>query len=170
MQSVKRTLPTHLTDNVSSRCFVFRHPNLFRRKSVVFSYARDKEKEAVKEKAVAYAEKLNDVLGPFPTVSPEGRMSSRNSSGIVRINPRRTLAKRNGLYYYVWSTRWKGCPLCGGVSWPCLTSYGRRCLCLGSIDPQASVNRSAANSRGVRPDQRFSRVPKDPAASTKDFD
>ena len=119
MNNVERELPEHLTDNVSSKCFVFRHPNLFKRKSVVISYARGLDYEAIKQKAVAYANRMNEALGPIPNKSPEGRMSSRNTSGIVRVNPRRNLAKRNGLYYYAWSTRWKGCPNRGGVPWPC---------------------------------------------------
>lgn len=121
MKNAKRNLPEHLTDNVSSKCFVFRHPNLFRRKSVVISYAHGQDYETVKSKAVGYARKMNEALGPIPPLSPEGRMSSRNSSGIVRVNPKRTRALRNGLFYYSWSTRWKGCPQSGGVSWPCLT-------------------------------------------------
>lgn len=121
MKNAKRDLPEHLTDNVSSKCFVFRHPNLFRRKSVVFSYAHNKDKKIVRERAVAFAVKMNDALGPMPPTSTEGRMSSRNSSGIVRVNPRRTCAQRNGLFYYAWNTKWKGCPLTGGVSWPCKT-------------------------------------------------
>ena len=121
MKNEKRELPEHLTDNVSSKCFVFRHPNLFQHKSVVFSYAHSRDKEAIKGKAVSYAKKMNDVLGPVPHLSPEGRMSSRNRSGIVRIHPKRDFAKKNGRFYYFWVARWKGCPLHGGVSWPCLT-------------------------------------------------
>ncbi len=121
MNKGKRELPDHLADNVSSKCFVFRHPNLFRRKSVVFSYARGVDKEAVKTKAVSFAVKMNEALGPVPTTSPEGRMTSRNRSGRVCIHPRRTIAKRNGLPYYAWTARWKGCPLKGGISWPCIT-------------------------------------------------
>lgn len=120
MKESKRELPEHLTDNVSSKCFVFRHPNLNHRKSVVFSYAHNQDKQIVKEKAVKFTVKLNEALGPVPQLSPEGRMSSRNTSGIVRVNPRRTIAKRNGLPYYAWNTKWKGCPQSGGVSWPCL--------------------------------------------------
>jgi len=121
MKDSKREFPEHLTPNVSSKCFVFRHPNLFRRKSVVFSYAHGQDYEAIKKKAVAYTVKMNETLGPIPLLSPEGRMSSRNTSGIVRVNPRRTRAPRNGLFYFSWNTKWKGCPLNGGVSWPCIT-------------------------------------------------
>ncbi|MDD5139706.1 MAG: hypothetical protein PHY43_05525 [Verrucomicrobiales bacterium] len=120
MKASKRELPEHLTDNVFSKCFVFRHPNLFRRKSVIFSYAHGRDYETIKLKAVTYAVKMNEVLGPIPHLSPEGRMSSRNTSGIVRVNPRRTRAPRNGLFYYSWNTKWKGCTQRGGVSWPCL--------------------------------------------------
>ena len=121
MNDMKRELPDHLTDNVSSKCFVFRHPNLFRRKSVVFSYAHGKDKRVIKDKAVAFAIKMNGALGPVPPRSPEGRMSSRNRSRIVGVFPRRTLAKKNGLFYYAWSAKWKDCPLKGGVPWPCIS-------------------------------------------------
>jgi hypothetical protein len=120
MKTTTRNLPEHLTDNVSSKCFVFRHPNLFRRKSVVFSYARGYDKGAIRDKAIAFTLKMNEALGPIPHLSPEGRMSSRNRSGVVRIHPKRTIAKRNGLPYYSWVARWKGCPQRGGVPWPCI--------------------------------------------------
>jgi len=117
----QRSLPEHLAENVPSKCFVFRRMDYFNNKSVLFSYARGQDREAIKSKAVAYTIKMNKALGPAPRKSTEGRMSSRNSSGIVRVYPRRTLAKRNGLYYYAWATKWKGCPRPGGVPWPCLT-------------------------------------------------
>lgn len=116
-----RELPKYLTDNVSSKCFVYRHPNLFHWKSVVFSYAHNRDKEVIRAKAIKYAIRMNTVLGPPPPKSTEGRMSSRNRSHIVRVYPKRSLAARNGLYYYSWATRWKGCPRSGGVSWPYLT-------------------------------------------------
>src|ERR1017187_3090835 len=47
-------------------------------------------------------------------------MSSRNKSGIVGIYPKRSLAKRNGVFYYSCAARWKGCPSPGGISWPCI--------------------------------------------------
>lgn len=121
MNNSERALPTHLTENTSSKCFVFRHPNLFNHRSVVMSYAHGRDREEVRKKAIAYANRMNEALGPIPPKSVEGRMSSRNSSGIVRVNPKKTIAKRNGLPYYSWSTRWKGCPQHGGVAWPCLT-------------------------------------------------
>lgn len=121
MKNTKRDLPEHLTDNISSKCFVFRHPNLFRRKSIVFSYAHGRDYKTVRQNAVDYANRLNEALGPIPQLSPEGRMSTRNTSGIVRVHPRRTRAPRNDLFYYAWNTKWKGCPQTGGVSWPCLT-------------------------------------------------
>ncbi len=119
-ERLARVLPEHLTDNVSSKCFVFRHPNLLQRKSVVFSYAHNRDKSAVREKAINFAVKMNEALGPVPPRSPVGRMSSRNKSGIVGIYPKRSLAKRNGVYYYSWAARWKGCPKPGGISWPCI--------------------------------------------------
>jgi hypothetical protein len=115
-----RILPEHLTDNPASKNLVFRHPNLLQRQSVVFSYAHNRDKTTVKEKAISFAVKMNEALGPVPPCSPEGRMSSRNKSGIVGIYPKRSLAKRNGLYYFSWAAKWKGCPSRGGISWPCI--------------------------------------------------
>ena len=142
VERLARTLPEHLTDNVSSKCFVFRHPNLFQRKSVVFSYAHNRDKPTVKEKAINFAVKMNDSLGPIPPRSPEGRMSSRNKSGIVGIYPKRSLAKRNGLYYYSWAAKWKGCPSRGGISWPCIehTDNGAYVLAALSLEMR-TINR-----------------------------
>jgi hypothetical protein len=120
VKRLTRNLPEHLTDNPASKNLVFRHPNLLRRKSVVFSYAHNQDKQVVREKAINFAVKMNDALGPIPSTSPEGRMSSRNKSGIVGIFPKRALAKRNGLFYYSWTAKWKGCPFRGGISWPCI--------------------------------------------------
>lgn len=122
MQDSKRELPKYLAENKSSKCFVFRHPNRFQRKPVPFSYARGEDRETVKQKAIDYANKMNQALGPVALRgSPEGRMSSRNKSGIVRINPKKSVAKRNGLSYYFWVAKWKNCPQPGGISWPCKT-------------------------------------------------
>ena len=120
MQDSKRELPTHLAENSPSKCFVYRNVKLNNNRSVVISYARGQDYKTVRNKAIAYAEKMNKALGPVPHYSPEGRMSSRNSSGIVRVNPKRSRAWRNGLFYYSWNTKWKGCPQHGGVSWPCI--------------------------------------------------
>jgi hypothetical protein len=119
MKESKRELPDHLTENIPSKCFVFRHPNLSNRKTVPFSYTRGGDREAAKAKAIAFAMKMNVALGPVPPKSVEGRMSSRNNSGIVRVNAKRDL--KRGRFYYCWNVRWKGCPQPGGVSWPCLT-------------------------------------------------
>jgi hypothetical protein len=122
MQESNRELPKYLAENKPSKCFVFRHPNHFQRKSVPFSYARNEEREIVKQKAINYTNKMNKALGPvLLQASPEGRMSSRNKSGIVRVNPKKNIAKRSGLPYYFWVAKWKGCPRAGGISWPCLT-------------------------------------------------
>jgi hypothetical protein len=136
MKPTQRELPEHLTENVSSKCFVFRHPNLFRRKSVVFSYARNQDRKAIKGKAIAYTLRMNEALGPVPPLSPEGRMTSRNRSGLVGVHPKRDIAKRNGLPYYFWVARWKGCPLQGGVSWPCLTHTDDGAYVLASLAHQ----------------------------------
>jgi hypothetical protein len=120
MQDSKRELPMHLAENAPSKCFVYRNVKLNNNRSVVISYARGQDYEDIRQKAISYANKLNKALGPVPHYSPEGRMTSRNTSGIVRVNPKRNLAKRNGLYYYFWNAKWKGCPKSGGVPWPCI--------------------------------------------------
>ena len=157
MKDVKRELPEHLTDNVSSKNFVFRHPNLFRRKSVVFSYAHNQDKETIKRKAVSYTEKMNEVLGPVPHLSPEGRMSSRNTSGIVRVHPRRTRAWRNGLFYYSWGATWKGCPNHGGVPWPCLTHTDNGAYVLAAL---TLAMRTTSRPRVIEEYQKIKDTPK----------
>lgn len=157
MKNSKRDLPEHLTDNVSSKAFVFRHPNLFRRKSVVISYAHGRDYETVKRKAVSYANRMNEALGPVPHLSPEGRMSSRNSSGIVRVNPKRSRAARNGLFYYSWSTKWKGCPQSGGVSWPCLTHTDDGAYVLAALTLEL---RTVSRERVTEEFERIRRTPK----------
>jgi hypothetical protein len=139
-----RDLPEHLTDNTSSKCFVFRHPNYFSRKSVVFSYARGKNYEQTKAKAVQFTKRMNRVLPKPKPLSPEGRMSSRNKSGTVRIHPKRDIAKRNGLPYYFWVARWKGCPFRGGVSWPCLSHTDDGAYVLAALTLEArTIDRKA---------------------------
>jgi hypothetical protein len=119
MKETQRELPEHLTENTSSKCFVFRRQDFSNGKLVPFSYARGKDRETEKSKAIAYTNRMNKALGPAPRTSPEGRMSSRNKSGIVRVNPKRTSPR--GQPYYFWVAKWKGCPKSGGVPWPCLT-------------------------------------------------
>ncbi len=119
MKEAQRTLPEHLTENVPSKCFVFRRQDFFNGKSVLFSYAHGKDRATARIKGVAYTNRMNKALGPAPRRSPEGRMSSRNRSGIVRVNPKRTFPR--GQPYYFWVARWKGCPKHGGIPWPCLT-------------------------------------------------
>ena len=117
MRDSKRELPEHLTENKPSKSFVFRRSDYFNNKSVGFSYARGLDSETIKQKAIAFTNKMNKALGPVPQYSPEGRMTSRNTSGIVRVNPKRSPAK--GQYYYFWNAKWKGCQNPGGVPWPC---------------------------------------------------
>jgi hypothetical protein len=152
-----RDLPEHLNDNSSSKCFVFRHPNLFDRKSVVFSYARGGDKQAVRDKAINFAVKMNDSLGPVPPRSPEGRMSSRNRSGIVGVFPRRTLAKRNGLFYYSWTARWKGSPVRGGISWPCIAHTDNGAYVLAALTLEL---RTTNRDRVVEQFERIKGTPK----------
>jgi len=121
MQDSKRELPIHLAENKPSKCFVYRNKKFNNNRSVVISYAKGQDYETVRRKAIGYADTMNKAFGTVPIYSPEGRMSSRNTSGIVRVNPKRTRAPRNGLFYYSWNTRWKGCPQRGGVSWQCIT-------------------------------------------------
>jgi hypothetical protein len=118
----ERNLPLHLTENTESKCFVFRHQEYKNRKSVVFSYARGKDRVELRNKAIRFTEKMNRKLpNPKPT-SVEGRMSSRNTSGEVGVNPaHHTIRKPSGLEYtyFSWRADWVGCPNSGGVAWPC---------------------------------------------------
>jgi hypothetical protein len=71
-------------------------------------------------KAQAAADKwVASVKKELPPISPaKGRMSKRNSSGIVGVWPRMTTYGKgeNMKYYCRWYARWPECPLKGGVS------------------------------------------------------
>jgi hypothetical protein len=143
MQNSNRELPKYLAENKPSKCFVFRHPNHFQRKSVLFSYARGEDRETVRQQAIDYTNEKNQALGPVILHgSCEGRMTSRNKSGIVRVNPKRTRAPRNGLFYYSWNAKWKNCPQHGGISWPCMmhTDDGAYILACLSLEMR-TINR-----------------------------
>jgi hypothetical protein len=158
--NLKRHLPGHLTDNISSKCFVFRHPNLFEHKSVVFSYAHNQDKQVIREKAINFAVKMNEALGPVPPRSPEGRMSSRNKSGIVGVYPKRSLAKRNGLYYYSWAARWNGCPFPGGISWPCIEWTDNGAYILAELSRKMRpTNRDGARDRVIEEYEKIKGTP-----------
>ncbi len=60
-------------------------------------------------------------------------MTARNHSGKVNVFPKRDLARRNGLYYFFWVARWKGCPQAGGVGWPCLRHTDEGAYVLASL-------------------------------------
>ena len=120
----ERNLPLHLAENTESKCFMFRHSKYRSGKSIVFSYVRGKRREKVREKAIGFTNGMNRKLPrPSPT-STEGRMSSRNTSRVVGVNPAATtIRKPSGAEYtyYSWRADWVGCPHSGGVSWPCKT-------------------------------------------------
>jgi hypothetical protein len=116
-------LPPHLTDNKKNKAFVYRHLKLNGRKPVHFPYTRDRSRAVARKEAIAYALKMDKELGPPPPTSPEGRMTARNSSGEVGVDPRvHHVVKKTGreYTYYYWRADWVGCPRPGGVSWSCL--------------------------------------------------
>lgn len=71
-------------------------------------------------KAQAAADKWVDQMRKElpPPSDPRGRMSKRNTSGVVGIWPRMTTygSGKNMKYYCRWYARWPECPLRGGVS------------------------------------------------------
>jgi hypothetical protein len=157
--SSTRNLPDHLTENVSSKSFVYRHPNYHRRKSVLFSYAHGGDRESAKAKAIAYAIEKDAILGPPPPRSPEGRMSRCNTSGFVGVNPGdKPIRKPSGIEYtyYHWKAEWIGCPNSGGVAWQCktLTDDGAYVLAvltrrLRTVNRGRMLEELKAISRGV---------------------
>lgn len=117
----ERDLPIHLTENKESKTFVYRHRKYKNRESVGFSYANGRGREKIKKKAIRFTERMNRKLPPAPT-STEGRMSIRNTSKVVGVNPAQSpIRKPSGLEYtyFSWRANWVGCPNSGGVSWPC---------------------------------------------------
>ena len=120
----ERALPLHLAENKESKCFVFRHSKHRGGKTIVISYAHGKSRGEVREKAIKFTNRMNRKLPlPSPT-STEDRMSSRNTSHVVGVNPAKSpIQKLTGAKYIYYSrkAKWVGCPQKGGVSWPCKT-------------------------------------------------
>ena len=122
--NAERELPLHLAENKESKCFVFRHSKYLDGKSVFFNFTHGKNREEVRKKAINFTNRMNRKLPlPSPT-SVEDRMSSRNTSNVVGVNPAHSSIHRPTgaeYVYYSWRADWVGCPHNGGVSWPCKT-------------------------------------------------
>lgn len=61
---------------------------------------------------------------PEPSTS-KGRMSNRNTSGIVGVRLAESVRRKNGKEYrhWRWIAFWPGCPFPGGIGWS-VTKYG----------------------------------------------
>ncbi|GHC43996.1 hypothetical protein [Roseibacillus persicicus] len=63
---------------------------------------------------------------PPKIMNEEGRMSSRNSSGVVGVTLTRaafTLETGNSYEYWSWKAKWPGCKYKGGIGWA-VKKYG----------------------------------------------
>jgi hypothetical protein len=141
----KRSLPLHLSENRESKCFVFRHPKYQDRRSVVFSYAKGKDRGAVQRKAVEFTRRKNKTLPKPEPQSTRGRLTARNTSRVVGVSPvRRVIGKPSGrkLTFFSWRAAWVGCPNAGGVTWPCKTHGCKDAFVLAVLTrAMQSVNR-----------------------------
>jgi len=103
-KSPEHDLPFGLVHNKTEKCFLFRRTkgNI----SQYFSYRKGRSFEEIKAEAIAYANEMNERLGPPPPTSPKGRMSVKNRTGVVGVE----LApqKVKGHVYFVWVARWPG--------------------------------------------------------------
>jgi hypothetical protein len=141
----KRKLPLHLSENRESKCFVFRHPKYQERRSVVFSYAKGKDRGVVQRKAVEFTRRKNKTLPKPEPQSTVGRLTTRNTSQVVGVSPvRRIIRKPSGreLAFFSWRAAWVGCPHAGGVTWPCKTHGCKDAFVLAVLTrAMRSVNR-----------------------------
>jgi len=96
-------LPLGLVDNVAERQFVYRRNKGDKRVYQGFSYRGDKQRESVRRKAIAFAHKTNKQLGPVAR-TPVGKMTVRNSSGVVGVAISKNCVK--GVEYWSWVARW----------------------------------------------------------------
>ena len=81
----QRDLPLGLVDNKIEKCFYFRRNRNGSRNPKYFSYRRGRSYDAVHAEAIAYALAMNEKFGPPPPTSPKGRMTRKNTSGVVGV-------------------------------------------------------------------------------------
>lgn len=109
---------TNYTRNTASRCVTARVMRAGQMHSKNFGLAEYKTFPAAERAAAAWVKKLKPAL-PDP-IPEKGRMTTRNSSGIVGVQLTQSIT-RGRWQYDAWKAIWPGRP--GGVSWG-VAKYG----------------------------------------------
>lgn len=84
-----------------------------------FSLSRFESWEAAEKEGRKWIKKQKKILPPS-RMNEEGRMTSRNQSGVVGVYIAKTVRRKpNGkeYEYWKWIARWPDCPVKGGVAW-----------------------------------------------------
>ena len=85
-----------------------------------FSVAKYGSWEKAEEKGRDWIAEQKKILPPS-RMHEEGRLTSRNKSGVVGVYIARTIRRKpNGKVYenWKWIARWPDCPVKGGILWP----------------------------------------------------
>lgn len=95
---------------------IMRHCEMYQKN---FSLSRFETWEAAEKEARKWIRRQKKILPPS-RMNEEGRMTSRNRSGVVGVYIAKTVRRKtNGKVYeyWKWIARWPDCPVKGGVAW-----------------------------------------------------
>ena len=84
-----------------------------------FSLRRFETWEAAEKEGRKWIRKQKKILPPS-RMNEEGRMTSRNNSGVVGVYLAKTVRNKPSgkkYEYWKWIARWPNCPVKGGVTW-----------------------------------------------------
>lgn len=113
----------YLTKNKQEKCVMAR----IRRRHKTYQKNFTLNEYGTWEKAGVAAKKWVDKLLPtLPAPIPiKGRMTKRNTSGVVGVRLIESIRKKNGKEYcdWRWIAFWPECPLTGGIGWS-VNKYG----------------------------------------------
>ncbi|MBI3776348.1 MAG: hypothetical protein HY273_12505 [Gammaproteobacteria bacterium] len=113
----------HLTRNKQEKCImarIRRQNKLYQKNFTLKQYRTWKAAETAAQKWV------KKILPSLPPAIPiKGRMTKRNTSGVVGVRLIESVRKKNGKQYHDWRwiAFWTGCPYSGGIGWS-VNKYG----------------------------------------------
>ncbi len=136
---------SNITRNIASRCVTVRVTRAGQLHARNFGLAEFRTWTAAEKAASAWLEKLKPKL-PAPT-PVKGRMTQRNSSGIVGVQLKHS--KRRGHDHYAWQACWPGKP--GGICWG-ITKYGneRAFACAAIARKLETIDRRVIEKKYLR--------------------
>ena len=151
----------HLTRNKQEKCImarIRRRNKLYQKNFTLKQYPTWKAAQAAAEKWV------KKILPSLPAATPvKGRMTRRNTSGVVGVRLTESIRKKNGKEYcdWRWIAFWTDCPYSGGIGWS-VNKYGdeQAFVCaylarkLESID-RAQIEREFFRIRGMKKFQKI---------------